>query len=120
LQQKLYIDTLVIGNNKYNWVIFSFGILQDSTFTRIYPWIKKYAKDTARFILPNFFNHIDQAFANLYEAQEAIEKLNAMKQGNRSFQDFIREFEETMLKTGSNTLPNKTRKGYLKATLNKS
>jgi hypothetical protein len=66
------------------------------------------------------FNYINQAFANLHEAQEAIEKLNTMKQGSRSFQDFIGEFEETMLKAGSYTLPNETRKRYLKTTLNKT
>jgi hypothetical protein len=56
---------------------------------------------------------------NLYKTQKAIEKLNTIKQDGRSFQDFIKEFEEIILKAESYTLLNKTRKGYFKATLNK-
>jgi hypothetical protein len=35
--------------------MFVFGILQNNTTIRIYPWIKEYAKDIVRFILSNCF-----------------------------------------------------------------
>jgi hypothetical protein len=35
--------------------------------------------DIIRFILSNFFNYIDQVFANLYKIPKTIEKLNIIK-----------------------------------------
>ena len=54
-------------------------------------------KSTDLFTVDEFMKQLDAAFADPQKQQKALAKINQIRQGNREFREFLRDFEQTML-----------------------
>lgn len=117
LEAKLEIDSQAIGLEKER-VWYAFGRLTGKAAGRIYPWMEA-SKGTNKFTVAEFLKQLDAAFADPQKQAKALSKINQIRQGNREFREFLREFEQTLLEAQGWKWDDQVRKGYLKAAINR-
>jgi hypothetical protein len=117
LEAKLEIDRKAIGTEK-ECIWYAFGRLSGKAAGRIYPWMES-TKSTDLFTVDEFMKQLDAAFADPQKRQKALSKINQIRQGNREFREFLRDFEQTMLEAHGWKWDDQVRKGYLKAAINR-
>jgi hypothetical protein len=117
LEAKLEIDSRAIGTQKER-VWYAFGRLTGKAAGRIYPWIEA-SKNTNDFTVSEFLKQLDSAFADPQKQSKALSKINWIRQGNRDFREFLREFDQTLLEAQGWKWEDQVRKGYLKAAINR-
>ena len=117
LEAKLEIDGHAIGSERER-VWYAFGRLAGQAAGRIYPWMEA-SKSTDKFTVDEFLKQLDAAFADPQKQAKALSKINRIRQGNREFRDFLREFEQTLLEAQGWKWDDQVRKGYLKAAINR-
>lgn len=84
---KLNIDADVIGNtNMQIW--YTFRQLTDVAATHIHPWIRVYEL-TTEFTIEKLLEQMDSAFADRNWQSKAMQKINYVQQGNKSFGEFL-------------------------------
>ena len=49
------------------------------------------------FTIQEFLGQLDAAFADPQKQGKALAQINRIRQGNRGFREFLREFEQTLL-----------------------
>jgi hypothetical protein len=116
LLAKLEIDKNAIGEEK-DRIWYAFNRLEGKAATRIFPWMTTY-RDTAKFTENEFFKQLRVAFRDPSIHQKAIIKLNTLRQGNRSFNDLVSEFDRLLLEAGGHAWDDMVKKGYLRASFN--
>ena len=57
-----------------------------------------YTKNTDAFKVQEFLKQLDAAFADPQKQSKALSRVNQIRQGNRDFREFLRDFEQTLLK----------------------
>jgi hypothetical protein len=115
LKAKLREDAAAIGSEAAR-VHYGFGRLEGTAATRMEPWMEV-MEEEERLNVNEFFKQLDAAFLDPNLVSKALTRLNKMKQGTRSFREFIGDFEKTMLQARQFGLPDMTRIGYLKGAL---
>jgi hypothetical protein len=118
LEAKLEIDTLAIGEEK-DRVWYGFSRLEGKAAARIFPWMSTY-KDTADLTLGKFFQQLKTAFQDPALKDKALTKLNTLRQGNRSFNEFLSELDRLLLEAGGHGWDDDVKKGYLRAAVNQA
>jgi hypothetical protein len=96
---KLEIDSEAIGNEKEK-VWYGFSRLKDGAAGRIYPWIDTYKNRPAVFTVNNFFSQMQLAFKDPTLREKALNRLNSLRQGNRSFSELLSELDRLLLEAG--------------------
>ena len=99
LHAKLNINVNIIGDtNMQIW--YTFGRLTDVAAAHIHPWIRVY-KSTTKFTIEKLFKQMDSAFADKNQQSKAMQKINYVWQGNKSFGEFLSEFDQLLLEAGA-------------------
>ncbi|RKF82365.1 hypothetical protein GcM3_025028, partial [Golovinomyces cichoracearum] len=91
IEAKLRIDANAMWNEKER-VWYDYGCLTDVALRRIHPWIE-FAKGKEQFTVAEFLDRLDKAFGDPEKITKAINKLNSIRQGNRSFREFLQDFQ---------------------------
>lgn len=117
LEAKLEIDKEAIGTER-ECVWYAFGRLSGKAAGRIYPWMEA-TKNTGKFTTREFLEQLDAAFADPEKQAKALAKINHIRQNNKDFRDFLREFEQTLLEAQGWKWDDAVRKGYLKAAISR-
>lgn len=112
---KLRIDARAIGT-LYEQVWYAFGCLSDTASSRIFPWMS-YADGTEDFTTAKLFEQMDLAFLDLQKQSKAISKINTIKQSNRGFREFLRDFDQTLMEANGWSWDDAMKMGLLKAAL---
>jgi hypothetical protein len=73
---------------------------------------------TVSFTLDNFFDQLRTAFKDAAQQEKALDKLNSLRQGNKTFDEFISEFDRLLLEAGGHAWDSRVKKGYMKSALN--
>ncbi|RKF74222.1 hypothetical protein GcM3_090017, partial [Golovinomyces cichoracearum] len=116
IEEKLRIDANAIGNEEER-VWYGYGRLTDVSLRRIHPWIE-FAKGKEQFTFAEFLDWLDKEFGDPEKITKAINKLNSIRQGNRSFREFLQDFEQTLLEAQAWEWTDDAKKGYLRTGLN--
>jgi hypothetical protein len=116
LRAKLNVDGAAIGNESEQ-IWYAFNLLKDDAAARIHPWMHAY-EDTAEFTKAAFLEQISFAFKDHAIRDKAIAKLNTLRQGRRSFQELLTEFDRLLLEAGGYGWDDTVKKGYLRAAIN--
>ena len=116
LKAKLNVDGAAIGNESEQ-IWYAFNLLKDDAAARIHLWMDAY-EETAEFTKAAFFEQIRFAFKDHAIRDKAIAKLNTLRQGRRSFQELLTEFDRLLLEAGGYGWDDKVKKGYLRAAIN--
>jgi len=116
LEAKLDIDRQAIGTER-ECVWYAYGRLAGTAAGRMYPWMD-YTKNTETFTIQEFLGQLDAAFADPQKQGKALAQINRIRQGNRGFREFLREFEQTLLEAQGWRWEDQVRKGYLRAAIN--
>ena len=95
LDAKLHIDGRAIGTEE-ECVWYAFGRLGTKAQGRIFPWMN-YTKDTDQFTVREFMKQLDAAFSDPQKQNKALARINSIRQGNKDFREFLRDFEQTLL-----------------------
>ena len=117
LEAKLDIDRRAIGTER-ECVWYAYGRLAGTAAGRIYPWMD-YTKNTDMFTVQEFLKQLDAAFADPQKQSKALSRVNQIRQGNRDFREFLRDFEQTLLEAQGWKWEDQVRKGYLRAAINR-
>jgi hypothetical protein len=96
-------------------VWYGFACLKGEASLRIFPWIDYAEKIGSQFTIQTFFEQLDIAFSDPQKVQKAIAKINQIRQGRRTFREYLQEFEQTLLEAGGWGWDDVVRKGYIKA-----
>jgi hypothetical protein len=116
LHAKLEIDRPSIGEAKEQlW--YGFSRLEGKAAARIYPWIATYSK-TNKFTLEEFYVQLRTAFQDPALQDKALIRLNTLRQGNRSFNELLTEFDRLLLEAGGHGWDHNVKKGYIKSAIN--
>jgi hypothetical protein len=115
LEAKLRTDTQAIGG-EYEMVWYAFGRLADTALKRIFPWVQ-YTQNGPDFTVDGLFGQMDLAFLDLQKQAKAIARINTIKQKNRSFREFLQEFDQTLMEANGWGWQEEVKKGLLKAAL---
>lgn len=115
LEAKLRIDARAIGQEEEQ-VWYAVDCLKGLAAKRIYPWVE-FAKDTDQFTVYELFKQMDLAFADPQKESKAVTRINKIKQGSRSFREFLQDFEQTLLEAKGWGWADSIKKGLLKAAL---
>lgn len=100
-------------------VLYAFGRLQGKASRRMHPWINVRQEKRIPITTLDFIAAMDRAFKDQDVQRRALERLNHMKQGGKSLQDFLSEFEQALADAGALELSDAVRLSYLEAALNK-
>ena len=96
---KLNINVDIIRDtNAQIW--YTFEQLTDVAAAHIHPWIRVY-KSTTEFTIEKLFKQLDSAFADRNWQSKAMQKINYIQQGNKSFGEFLSEFDQLLLEAGA-------------------
>jgi hypothetical protein len=117
MEAKLEIDAQAIGSERER-IWYAFGRLTGKAAGRIFPWMNA-TKNTETFTVEEFFKQLDTAFADPQKQSKALSKINLIRQGNRDFREFLRDFEQTLFEAQGWKWDDSVRKGYLKAAINR-
>ena len=61
------------------------------------------------------FDQMDLAFLDVQKQAKAVAKINVIKQRNRTFRDFLQEFDQTLMEANGWSWQDPIKKGLLKA-----
>ena len=115
LEAKLRTDAQAIGGD-YEQVWYAFGRLADTASKRIFPWIQ-HAQDGPNFTVRYLLEQMDLAFLDQQKQSKAVARINTIKQRNRSFREFLQEFDQTLMEANGWGWQEEVKKGLLKAAL---
>lgn len=115
LKAKLEIDGNSIGGEREQ-VWYAFGRLAGDASARIFPWIT-YAQQTDTFTVEQLFVQMRTAFADPRQQQKALAELNRAKQRGLPFNEFLNNFNRTILEAQGWGWEDVIKKGYLKSAL---
>jgi hypothetical protein len=115
LEAKLQTDAQAIGG-EYEQVWYAFGRLADTASKRIFPWIQ-HMQNKPDFTVVCLLKQMDLAFLDQQKQSKAVAKINTIKQRNRSFREFLQEFDQTLMEANGWGWQEEVKKGLLKAAL---
>lgn len=113
LQAKLRTDGDAIGG-EFEKVWYAFGCLTGTASKRIFPWLQ-HMQSSADFTVKRLFDQMDLAFLDVQKQAKAVAKINVIKQRNRTFRDFLQEFDQTLMEANGWSWQDPIKKGLLKA-----
>lgn len=112
LVAKFDIDGTKIGNEQAKaW--YAYSRLERKAAQRMQPWVDTFKNDTTKFTGNGIVQQLDVAFADPQRKARALARLGTIKQGSRTFRDFITEFDQLMLEAQAHTADHDTRKAWL-------
>jgi Retrotransposon gag protein len=115
LEAKLRTDAQAIGG-EYEQVWYAFGRLADTASKRIFPWVQ-HMQNGPDFTVDCLLTQMDLAFLDQQKQSKAVAKINTIKQRNRSFREFLQEFDQTLMEANGWGWQEEVKKGLLKAAL---
>jgi hypothetical protein len=115
LQAKLQTDGDAIGG-EFEKVWYAFGRLTETASKRIFPWLQ-HMQSSADFTVDRLFDQMDLAFLDVQKQAKAVAKINIIKQRNRTFRDFLQEFDQTLMEANGWSWQDPIKKGLLKAAI---
>ena len=98
-------------------ILYAFGRLRGKASQRILPWI--IAKQNQLPTLSDFYQALDQAFDDPEVQRKALVRVNTMKQGKRDLEDFLAEFEGTLIDAGGLLWSDAQKKALLDTAVNR-
>jgi hypothetical protein len=113
LQAKLRTDGDAIGG-EFERVWYAFGRLTETASKRIFPWLQ-HMQNSADFTVERLFDQMDLAFLDVQKQAKAVAKINVIKQRNRTFRDFLQEFDQILMEANGWSWQDSIKKGLLKA-----
>jgi hypothetical protein len=119
LAAKLSIDASAIGGTK-ELLWYGFSRLKGKAAARLLPWMTTFQNNTEEFTMAQFWGQLDAAFLDRAREQKALDRLNVLRQGNRAFDDLLRELDQLLLEAGGFDWNDGVKKGYLKAAINQT
>ncbi|KAK9323108.1 hypothetical protein V1517DRAFT_373280 [Lipomyces orientalis] len=119
LQAKLEIDAAAIGAGR-DHVWYCFSRLDGKAAARIYPWISAYKDSVHEFTVERFFAQLAVAFEDPARKDKALNRLNTLRQGNRSFGELMSELDRLLLEAGGHGWADEVKKGYVRAAINQA
>ena len=72
-------------------------------------------QSSADFTVERLFDQMDLAFLDIQKQAKAVAKINVIKQRNRTFRDFLQEFDQTLMEANGWSWQDPIKKGLLKA-----
>ena len=115
LEAKLRTDAQAIGGEEEQ-VWYAFGRLGDTASKRIFPWVQ-HMQNGPDFTVSCLLKQMDLAFLDRQKQSKAVAKINTIKQRNRSFREFLQEFDQTLMEANGWSWQEEVKKGPLKAAL---
>jgi hypothetical protein len=113
LEAKLRTDGDAIGG-EFEKVWYAFGRLADTASKRIFPWLQ-HKQGSVDFTVERLLDQMDLAFLDVQKQAKAVAKINVIKQHNRTFRDFLQEFDQTLMEANGWGWQDSIKKGLLKA-----
>lgn len=118
LKAKLRLDQEAIGG-EIELLWYGFNRLGGKAAARIHPWIAA-TEPTPDFTLEKFYDRLCVAFLDSTLQEQALARLNTLRQGNRPASELIAELDVLLLEAGGNGWEDRVKKGYLKSALNRT
>lgn len=115
LRAKLEIDGRSIGGQKEQ-VWYAFERLAGDALARIFPWIT-YEQQIEIFTGEELFVQMRTAFADPQQQQKSLVELNRIKQRGVPFNEFLNNFNPTILEAQGWSWEDVIKNGYLKSAL---
>jgi hypothetical protein len=82
-------------------VWFAVGKLKGKAARLMSPWTEEYKDNPLEFTVERFFYHMKQQFGDVDRQRKALDQLQKLRQGNRTFEDLLAEFQRLMLESGA-------------------
>ncbi|KAK9364578.1 hypothetical protein V1509DRAFT_667903 [Lipomyces kononenkoae] len=99
LQAKLEIDAAAIGTGR-DHVWYGFSRLDGKAAARLYPWTSTYKDSATNFTVESFYMQLSIAFEDQAQRDKALNRLNTLRQGSRSFNELLSELDRLLLEAG--------------------
>jgi hypothetical protein len=112
LQTKLLLDAPCFTSD-IEKIYYAFGRLRDKASQRILPWLTVKQSSGEDMTWEGFISTLDKAFGDPDLQRKSLVKVNTMKQGRKPLEEFLNEFDETMLNAGGLTWSDEQKKGLL-------
>lgn len=116
LRTKFVADAAYFSDDEER-ILYAFGRLQGKASQRMLPWVV--AKEDQLPTLDEFYKAMDQAFDDPEVQQKALVRVNTMKQGKRDLEDFLTEFQGTMIDAGGLLWSDAQKKALLDTAVNR-
>lgn len=102
LDAKLTLDQAAL-DSYHEMLWYAYYCLSDAAAEQILSWLKIYAKLDEVIIkeqIDAFFDHLDFIFLDKSLQKKALQRLNSIHQGKRSFQELLAEFQRLLMEAG--------------------
>jgi hypothetical protein len=105
LRARLYVDRGAIGG-PFEQIWVAFRSLTGDAAKKLYPWMKTYASNVegvTEDTLEQFFKQMQFYFTDEHMQSKAAQQLYQLRQSNKPFNEYLREFERLVLEAGGAT-----------------
>ena len=120
LDAKLTLDQAALGSHcEMLW--YAYYRLSGAAAGQILPWMKIYAKldeSITKKQIDAFFDHLDFTFLDKSLQEKALQRLNTIRQGKRSFQELLAEFQRLLMEAGGHAWDDAVKIGFLNEAMN--
>lgn len=107
VEAKLFVDLAYEPELTRFWYVYS--RLDTTPTAAIQSWIEQQTGKTVE----ELYGHLGLLYDDLTGAQTAVTKLRGLKQGKRSFQVYLTDFEKTLMDAGALGWPDDAKKSWL-------
>lgn len=114
LRAKLQIDGNVLGDDERK-IYRLFAYLSGVAAQRALPWIENYAANST---VGEFLDHLRATFGDPTREKKALTRLNTLRQGKKTFAEFIPEFDQVLIEAGAGQWQDRAKVGFLQAAIN--
>jgi hypothetical protein len=114
LDNKFILDAPMFPN-KFTKAAYVFSRLTDNAERRILPW---YLAQQGQATYATIITELDKAYLDQNQKQNALDKINNMKQGRKSINEFINEFDEQLALAGATHWDEDQKKTILRGKVN--
>jgi hypothetical protein len=94
------------------------GKLKDKAARVMNPWTEAYQTDPEGFTIEKLFEQMKVQFGDTERQKKALERLQHLHQGNRSFEELLADFNRLLLEAGGHGWDDKLKIGMLRESLN--
>lgn len=94
------------------------GKLKDKAARVMNPWTEAYQTDPEGFTIEKLFEQMKVQFGDTERQKKALERLQHLRQGNRSFEELLADFNRLLLEAGGHGWDDKLKIGMLRESLN--
>lgn len=119
LRAKLSADARAIGS-EHNCVLYSYNRLGESAANLMQPWLDSQLVAGVSLNMEGFLEQLRFTFQNQDLKQDALSKLQYMKQGGRTIGQYVAEFNKTLIQAGQSGIDEGAKIQWFKNGINKT